>query len=133
MLDNSITLYSGDTGSGDALSLIDTDNGKTLRRRNGGGGIFQDLTISHDESLDKKSGITSDRHLVRIDHRFPDANQKEVTISNYIVSVYPRHGDVSNATVTANMHRLLSFLMGRQDIDAEALATLADRLYSGES
>jgi hypothetical protein len=141
MLDNAIGLvFEASAGSAvttHTVSVNDTDNGVTTRRLNLGGGQFIDLTISSEETKDKKSGIVSDRYLVRIDQTIPDpvlSNGPAAVASVYQVFVYPRRTDITHG-VMGQLHTALRNLLkdgSTQSGSADSDGILA-RLFSGES
>jgi hypothetical protein len=135
MLDNSLTLYPADTGAGQVLSIIDTDNGVTTRQVNLGGGQFVKITIARSETNENK-GLVTDRYLVRVDHVVPDpviSVNPPAVISSYNVFALPRRVDLVADYLIQNNHRLASFLLDRQDIDADLGSTLMQRLLNGET
>jgi hypothetical protein len=133
MFDNAIALHLGDTGdSVGSVSITDTDNGTTTRRINLGAGQFFTMTVAHSESNEQKPFV-SDRHLVRFDREFPDADGKPLKISVYQVIVCPRHALVTTLKISQTVHMLLSFVLGRQDVDWTDGEAVMSRILSGES
>lgn len=134
MFDNTLTLVlDGDTTH--EVSITDTDNGTTARRKALGGGSFLELHVSHTETKENK-GVLSDRHLVRVDHIIPDAvdtSKEPVKVSAYVVVVYPRRADVTHAHVYRTVGALLNFLMGTTDAHTSTVNANLARLFTGES
>jgi hypothetical protein len=140
MLDNSITLVVEAAGGAatvtKAVSLTDTDNGRTIRRKAEGGGTFYDLTISSEETR-AKDGIISDRYLVRIDNTVPDpvlSTAPAAVVSAYLVFVLPRRSDIGNSHVgalwTALQNLLYDGSVMRSTSDSDAILA---RLITGEA
>jgi hypothetical protein len=134
MFDNTVALYSADSGGGKSLSIIDTDNGTTKRRVNAGGGVFHTFTISHSESNEVK-GVISDRHMIRVDTEFPSESNPALILkrSAYQVIVFPRHPEVANDAMTATVHELITWMTGIQNLGLAVMAPHLARVYSGES
>jgi hypothetical protein len=67
-LNNSITLYpvAATPGTTKSVSIVDTDNGKTVRLLNEGEGFFTRLTTAATTTQENKPIIT-DRFLIRLD------------------------------------------------------------------
>jgi hypothetical protein len=130
MFENSINL----PGSMPAVSVIDTDNGRTVRRANAGSGIFWELVNSHQESNENKGAIT-DRFLVQPALIFIDSvSAKPMRASVSIVSAYPRSPEVNHGTMTELLRAAFAFFIG--DLTAGQLTTLSDqaaRVFAGET
>jgi hypothetical protein len=135
MFDNALTLYPGDAIAGISVSVTDTDNGVTTRQYAAGGGTFTRLTISRQETNENK-GLITDRYLVRVDDIIPDpviVTGPPAVVTAYQVFALPRRTDLLPSHLAATQHKLMSFLLGRQDIDAEVLVTITQRLLNGET
>jgi len=140
MLDNNVDLVfeasAGTATTTNSVSLIDTDNGRSVRRKNLGNGIFVDLIISHEEAR-QKDGLISDRHLVRIDYTIPDpviSTAPTAVVSAYNVLVYPRRSDITHGHVGQVFTALRNLL---KDSSTHESTTASDailaRLFAGES
>jgi len=136
MLDNALTLRAND-GAGSTVtnivSLTDTDDGRTIRTLNTGGGNKVDLIISVTESTENK-GIISDRILIRVDETkvestSPYAPAKQ---SAYLVIVAPRRPDFSVQDVQVNVGLCLDLLLGVGSGTNVITPGILARILSGE-
>jgi hypothetical protein len=123
---------------GKSVSIIDTDDGKTTRSINLGGGNRLDLIIQRAESTENK-GILSDRYNVRIDRILTEATTPyaPTKVSVYLVCVVPRRPDVT-IQVVADLYNALTVLMyGGDDVDSGSLpygtGSRFAQLLSGET
>jgi hypothetical protein len=141
MYDNVISLIRDDAGAEVDVSIVDTDNGTTVRRYRSGANVWE-LTISTSETKEVK-GVLSDRILVRVDRYYPSTaftdTQIPLKCSAYLVLVIPREAANAGAAVPLEpAHALISFLIGTADLGAgsaadQDLATNLSRLVSGET
>jgi hypothetical protein len=111
MFANSISVNDG-LGSAVALSLIDTDDGKSVRAINLGGGNKLELILSRTDSTENK-GVLSDRYLVRMDRTLIESASPYAAakISAYLVLVVPRRPDATEALVLDTLTDLLDFIL----------------------
>jgi hypothetical protein len=132
MFNNTVNLYPSAEADTDVkvVSLNDTDDGRSVRKINLGGGEFIVLTIGNSESTENKP-IINDRHLVRVDHIKPDVSGKPVTASCYIVVTYPRSG-FTHTEMYALASMLIRFLANGNVMPDGALPTVFTRLFDGE-
>jgi len=130
MFDNTVTIAAGNIP---AVSITDTDNGRTIRRHNSGGGMFQELVISRQESNENKGTIT-DRYLVQLAHLSIDATTgKPVRASASLVIAYPRI-NADHASMNQLVVGLVSFLIGAVGAGSVTnLETTLGRIYNGET
>jgi len=129
MFANSITLQ----GIPQPLSITDTDNGRTVRQFNAGGGIFYQLIIARSESKENKVVLT-DRYLVQTNVIAPDSEGRPIRASCSTTLSYPRHPAFTHVTLTdmykANVNFIIgTFSSGTSDIIEDNLA----RVFNGES
>jgi len=133
MFDNAITL----SPSGVSVSIKDTDDGKTVRTYNLGGGNRIDVTISHTESTENK-GVLSDRYLIRVDRILtePTSPYAPTKLSSYIVQVVPRRPDVTVELIKVNLAdciNLLPVVGGDTVVAASQIDNGLTRLLAGET
>jgi hypothetical protein len=137
MFNDSIQLTNGTAVRN--VSLIDTDNGRSKRALNQGGGTFSELAIAHQESAENKP-VNTDRHLVRNDLIKEDPlTHKPVKASCQITIVVPR-SLVTQAEVETLVTEAINFLItgGVADYAGEKVSNgwispAITRLLSGES
>lgn len=129
MFDNTIDLQ----GSVPAVSLTDTDNGKSIRRYNAGGGNFYELVVGNQETGENK-GLITDRHVVQTSYLFTDpASGKPVRTSASILMSYPRHTDIGHTMLQALLIATISFFTGTLDsTQVNALNASTARKFNGE-
>jgi hypothetical protein len=131
MLDNALELkaQTGDV----TVSLVDTDDGKTIRSANFGGGNKVDLMISNAESKEN-SNVLSDRYLVRVDETVTEvtAPYSPTKISAYLVLVVPRRPDITTTKIRSTVERLISVFYNGSLSPVLDNATIFARLLAGE-
>jgi hypothetical protein len=107
MFDNTLTLQGLP-----ACSVTDTDDGRTTRRHNAGGGVFYEIVTSRQETTENKGTIT-DRYLTQVALIVPDPSTgKPVRATASIVQAYPRSASIGVPQMDALMTALLSFYTG---------------------
>lgn len=129
MLENQITLVWGGP-----VSVSDTDNGRTVRRRNLGHGEFQELVIARQESMENKPVIT-DRYLIQRNLLSTNVGEREKAIRGSVAMTfaYPRQLFV-NETLQSMCLDIVSLLCGT--ISATNISNMnatLDRIFNGES
>jgi hypothetical protein len=131
MLNNALTAKDH-TGAAITMSLVDTDDGRTIRTLNMGAGNKIDLTIANTESSENK-GILSDRFLVRLDMTKVEATSPyaPAKASAYLNIVVPRRPDFDTVEVISLAERLLSLLQAEASSDLTTFGTL-ERIIAGE-
>jgi len=100
------------------VSVTDTDNGRSIRSVNLGGGNRIDLTIAHSESSENK-GILSDRYLMRMDRTLVESQTPYAAtkVSAYLVVVVPRRPDITPVLTGQTILSLLALLCGTMNPD----------------
>jgi len=129
MFPNSLTLV----GIPQPVSITDTDNGRTVRQYNAGGGVMYQVVIAHSESNENKI-VKTDRYLVQTAVIAPDAEGRPIRAACSTTLSYPRYSTFIHATLQ-NMYKAnLNFIgggfsTGTGDIIDDNLA----RLFNGET
>jgi hypothetical protein len=135
MLANALTVLSfhGGTAVPQTVSLVDTDNGRTVRALNLGGGNKSELIVGVSESTENK-GVLSDRYLIRWDDTKTESTSPfaPAKASAYLVIVAPRRPDFTYAEVAAPVEKLISLLNGGVEINLGNETGILGRIYSGE-
>jgi hypothetical protein len=100
------------------FTIVDFGNSKVVSRVTGDmPTVDNTMTISHAES--KVSGVTVDRHLVRLDLTETDTELGKVTASVYFVAAIPRGQTAITDQELLNLKgRLLALLQGSGNWDA---------------
>jgi len=132
MFDNTLTVLSGGFPS---VSIADTDDGRTVRRYNVGGGHFKEIVISRQESNENKVVLT-DRYLVQFNWLQPyEADPlKTIRTSASLVIAYPRVGTIDDSDVKNMVLSLFSFLGGAIAAgEVTALNSNLTRIFNGET
>nr|UUW21129.1 MAG: hypothetical protein [Sanya steitz-like virus 2] len=128
MLSTDITINPGTTGGANVNNVYNLIGWKTpnstLRRVAGTAGVAPDeLTVSHQETV--RSGVTVNRHMIRIDKTYNDSLKGAQKVSAWVVVEVPMG-------VTAITSTEYNEVLGRVHA-ALALSGLKTALYNGES
>lgn len=135
MLDNTLTLKASNGASIEttALSLTDTDDGRTIRTHSFGSGNKVDLTIAVTESTENK-GILSDRIMVRVDETKVESTSPYAAAkaSAYLVIVAPRRPDFTAVDIGVNVGRVFDLLLAGEFGTNVITPGILDRILAGE-
>jgi len=116
------------------MSIADTDNGRTLRRRNVGGGEFQEFVSARQESKEN-SPIITDRYLLQraIITTGAGTLPKAIRGSVGLTLAYPRAVFDHTGMISLSSD-LFAFLMGPlTGTQPATLAATLGRLFDGET
>jgi len=98
MLTDPITL-AGDSSSTRAYALRSILDGKSIRSVATPVAPITVETLSISTVVSSKAGITTDRHLTRLDRTIPNGSSVPVTASYYVVIEVPRDAVITQAII----------------------------------